>query len=99
MKRRLWVLTALLWSRPAQGTEKTALALSFEEALRLAAERPANIVMAHERVQQAVARLGQTEANLLPQVTASASQSRQTRNLAAQGLNIPGLDPRLGPFN
>jgi len=73
--------------------------LSFEQAVRLAEEKPAAVVMSHERVQQAVARLGESRTNLFPQVTATASESRQTRNLAAQGITIPGQPPLIGPFN
>jgi outer membrane protein len=77
----------------------TPLDLSFEQAVRMAGEKPASVVMSHERVQQAVARLAQTRTNLFPQVSATASESRQTRNLAAQGITIPGQDPLIGPFN
>jgi outer membrane protein len=75
-----------------------ALELSFEKTVRLAGEAPASVVMSHERVQQAVARLGQTRSSLMPQLSATASQSQRTVNLAAQGITIPGVNPLVGPF-
>jgi len=77
------------------------LALSFEDAIRMAGEKPASVVMAHERVQQAVARLAQAHSSLLPQVSASASEERRTVNLAAEGITIPipGFSTEVGPFN
>jgi outer membrane protein TolC len=76
-----------------------ALLLSFEDAIRLAGEKPPAVVMSHERVQQAVARLAQARTSLYPQLSAAASETRRTVNLAAQGITIPGVNPLVGPFN
>lgn len=77
----------------------TALRLSFGDAIRMAQDRHVEVLVANERVQQALTRLEQARSVLMPQVTATASQTRQTRNLEAMGIDIPGRDPLVGPFN
>src|SRR5437879_4823500 len=78
----IFALALLAAASPAQAAA-APLELRFEDAVRMAGEKPASVVITHERVQQAIARLAQTRAGLWPQLTASASESRQTRNLAA----------------
>lgn len=75
-----------------------ALKLGLRDALVMARERHADIIMADERVQQAVARLGQARSGLLPQLRGVVSGSRQSRDLRGQGIALPG-DPHVGPFN
>jgi len=80
-----------------QATEP--LTLTLIDALKMAKERAVNVVVADEKVKQALARMSQAQAVLLPQISGSTSESRQTRNLEAQGISIPGKDPLVGPFN
>lgn len=77
---------------------QTATTLSLKDALEITRERHADIIMADERVQQAVARLGQARSSLLPQLHGAVSGSRQSRDLRGQGIALPG-DPHIGPFN
>ena len=100
LSRRRATAFFLITIIPAQGfAAEPALPLSFQEAVRLAGEKPPAVVMSHERVQQALARLAQARTNLYPQLSAAASETRRTVNLAAQGITIPGMDPLVGPFN
>jgi len=75
--------------------------LSLAEALRLAKERHIEVLVAEERVQQALARIGQARSGLLPQLEGTASEQRKTVNLKAFGINpnIPGFNPDVPPFN
>lgn len=75
------------------------LRLRLSEAIRLAQRRHVSVIVANERVQQALARLGQAGSTLLPQLSGSASETRQTKNLEASGITLPGNDPLVGPFN
>jgi outer membrane protein len=84
----------------ASAEEKTeAIELGFKEALTIAQERNAQVVMADERVKQALARVGQAASTVLPHLSASASQNRQSRDLRSVGLSLPNGDPHIGPFN
>jgi outer membrane protein len=80
-------------------TDSAALPLSLREALQLARERHVEVIVAEERVQQALTRITQARSPLLPQIKATASQLRETRNLEAVGIQIPGINPVLPPFN
>jgi len=84
---------------PCAFAAETPLRLSLRDALKMAQTRPVQVITAHERVQQAMARLGQAASTLLPQVSAGASQTRQTKNLEAAGIALPGANPLVGPFN
>ena len=77
----------------------SAMPLSFGEAITLAGRRYVDVLVANERAAQALARLSQARSVLWPQVTASASQARGTTNLDALGLNQPGGQSLVGPFN
>jgi outer membrane protein len=65
----------------------------------MAQERHVEIIVAEERVQQALTRITQARSPLLPQIKATASQLHETRNLEAVGIQIPGINPVLPPFN
>lgn len=73
--------------------------LSFRQALRMARHAHVDVIIRNERVKQAVARIGQSGSPLLPQYTLAASQNRQTENLIAMGIDIPMINPLVGPFN
>ncbi len=78
--------------------ENMAKTLTLSEALKLASERDVRLIIAQERVVQALARLGQNRSVLFPQLNISASENRQTRDLRTAGINLSG-DPLVGPFN
>ncbi len=99
-QRRIgWVILMSLLLLPSLVGADEALRLSFQEALRRAGREHVSVIVANERVQQAMARLWQARSTLLPQVGGTASETRQTRNLEAVGLSTPGKDPLIGPFN
>ena len=67
----------------------------------MAKERHVEVIVANERVQQAITRISQARAPLLPQLEGNASEKRQVINLNAFGINIPtpGFNNLVGPFN
>jgi len=97
--KHLPVWIALLWYGGATLAADAPRFLTFQDALRLARDRQIETLVADRRVSEALARFHEARASLLPQVSASASQWRQTRNLAAQGLTFPGIPNVIGPFN
>ncbi len=82
----------------AQAGTSAPIRLGIYDALNMAQNRQADILMSQERVQQALARLGQASSGLLPQVKGVLAGSRQSRDLRGQGIELPG-DPHIGPFN
>lgn len=84
------------------GLSATAAAsapLSLEAAIARAVEQTPVAMAADSGVAVAAASARQADAALKPQLALSASQSRVTSNLAAQGLSFPGIDPLVGPFS
>ena len=73
--------------------------LRLRDALEIARQRHVQVIVGSERVQQAIARLHQAQSVLWPHVSTSASESRQTKNLEAMGISLPGRNPFVGPFN
>lgn len=73
--------------------------LTLPDAIRTAAERHVSVTVSSKRVQEALKRQEQSRAVLLPRISAGVSETRQTRNLEAQGISLPGQDPLVGPFN
>ncbi|MFO1464017.1 MAG: TolC family protein [bacterium] len=75
--------------------------LSLYEALRLAKERHVQVLVAQERVRQAIARIAQAKSGLYPRFDAATSQYRKTVNLEAFGIDpgTPGFDLTPPPFN
>lgn len=89
----------LMPGRPARAENPGVMVLDLYGAIGLANEKNLEVILSHERVRQAVARMGQTAAGLLPQASAALSGTRQTRNLRSSGLVFPGVPPIVGPFN
>lgn len=89
------------------GAAAGPVTLSLRRAvdLALAPDGNARVAIAREMVEEAKARQGQSRADLLPNVDGAISQSSQTRNLQAFGIQIaipvPGFEqPRfVGPFD
>ncbi len=72
--------------------------LTFSQALQRASELNWDIRIADERIYQSLNSVVEARSVFFPQITATASQFRQTRDLSGSGINIPG--PTLvGPFN
>ena len=112
-----WIILAALLIYMAAGLRGQELAttggetasgpvtLSLRRAVHLALEPDGNarVAIAREMVEEAKARQGQSRADLLPNVDGAISQSSQTRNLQAFGIQIaipvPGFEqPRfVGP--
>ncbi|MBI4211013.1 MAG: TolC family protein [Deltaproteobacteria bacterium] len=101
MARNVYVILLALFlpSLVFAGKEGLPLRLTMFDALRMARDEHLVSRIANERVAQAIARIGEARAGLLPQVEARAFQRRRTINLEAQGISIPGQDPIVGPFN
>lgn len=104
MKNR-WILLICLtsvWFARVTVAESAAVPLSLDlfTALKIAADKNPSLIMADERVKQALERLRQTRASFFPQVAADISESRQTKNLETVGLKPAGnSSPVVGPFN
>ena len=83
----------------------STIRLTLGETVRLAAKQNAGVESARFRAQAAEARVTQRRADLLPNLSASASERRTTLNSAAAfpiELPMPGIDPRgsvLGPLD
>lgn len=88
-----------------QVSADSTIRLSLGEAVRLAAQQNTAVQSARARVEEAQARVVQTRADLLPNVSGLATERRTTLNSAAAfpiELPIPGIDPRgsiLGPLD
>ncbi|PIU40302.1 MAG: hypothetical protein COT00_02435 [Candidatus Omnitrophica bacterium CG07_land_8_20_14_0_80_50_8] len=81
-------------------TTSSPVTLGFSDALKIAGEKSPGVIMAGERVKQALERLNQTRAPLFPQLSVSASEIRQTKNLETFGLQAAPNTPSVtGPFN
>lgn len=83
----------------------TTMRLTLGQAVRLAARQNVAVASARSRVEIAEARVTQRRADLLPNLSAAASERRATLNSAAAfpiELPVPGIDPRgsiLGPLD
>lgn len=75
------------------------ISLTFKQALNQAHEHHVNVELARERVNAALEERNQALSPLSPQLSASASEFRQTRNLEAQGIKLPNQKRLVGPFN
>ncbi len=84
---------------PVFAQEKVTVALSLKEALKRADTMSVNVVVANARVQQSLSQLNQTQATLLPQLSASLNGQRQSRDLRMSGITIPSMPNYTGPFN
>ena len=88
-----------------QPAADSTLRLSLAEAVRLAAQQSTAVQSARYRVEAAQARVTQTRADLLPNVSGLATERRTTLNSAAAfpiELPVPGIDPNgtvLGPLD
>jgi outer membrane protein len=85
--------------------DSTTIRLTLGETVRLAARQNVTVESARYRLEAAQARVTQKRADLLPNLSAAASERRTTLNSAAAfpiELPIPGIDPNgsiLGPLD
>ena len=105
------ILAALLAFaiRAAEAQVPTTRRLTLGEAARLAAAQAAGVQGAQQRAQQALARVTESRAALLPQLSAAPNWTSHTINSASFGFNFPApagekplLDPNgqiIGPVN
>jgi outer membrane protein TolC len=89
----LSVAAAFAQSQPALRERPVVLPLSLKHAVEiaLAPEGNARVQIADELVRQAEARAAQARSALLPNFDASVSESNQTRNLRAFGIDFPSV--------
>jgi outer membrane protein len=81
----------------AQATAPTSLTLGG--AARMAADRSASTAAARERSSQADARVAQSRAALLPNLSTSASFGTRTYNTSSLGLSFPSASGSPAPFD
>ena len=84
-----------------QQTSQMPVRLSLKDALKNADTINLQVLMANARLDQAIARISQAQAALLPQLEGVISGARQTSDLRAEGLQIPipGFATHVGPYN
>lgn len=100
MKRPALLLALLFLPLPAlSGDVREPVRLNLAEVVETAGSRNIQIILADEKIQQALARAGASASELLPHAGLSLNQSRQTRNLESVGIPTGFQDPVVGPFN
>lgn len=72
--------------------------LTLPQAVQMALGRSAVLLAAQAQLAQAEGRSTQAASSLYPQVSLGITESYQTINLRAQGIQIPFLPARVGPF-
>ena len=91
--------------QPDRPRADTTIRLTLGQAVRLAAQQNVGVESARSRAEAAQARVIQRRADLLPNISAAASERRTTLNSAASfpvELPMPGIDPLgsiLGPLD
>ncbi|MDF1504279.1 TolC family protein, partial [Roseisolibacter sp. H3M3-2] len=98
--RLLPALVVLALGAPALAAQTADTTLTLGQAARLAAERSAQAQLGRLRADQAAARVTQRRAELLPNLSALASDNTRTLNTATFGLDFPtGTNPVTGEPN
>jgi len=77
------------------------ICLTLGDALERASNVNLQVMMSNARLEQAIARIAESRADLLPHVDGTVSGARQTTDLRYEGLNIPipGFSTHEGPYN
>lgn len=75
------------------------LRLSLRQAKAMAVERQVAVLSAREQTVESMARSDEALASFRPSVDFKTYQTRQTENLMAMGLNLPGFPTLIGPFD
>ncbi|MCB9757317.1 MAG: TolC family protein [Candidatus Omnitrophica bacterium] len=76
----------------------SSLILSLPQALKIALTQHADVIVANERVNQALAQIQENSSALFPQLKGTVSETRRTQDIRSTGINFPG-SPLVGPFN
>lgn len=74
------------------------MSLSLSQALKMALTQHVDVIIANERVNQALARIQENSSALFPQLKGTVSEIRRTQDIRSTGINFPG-SPLVGPFN
>ncbi len=82
----------------AQAQDLQPLHLNLKQAMFRASQQNTQVLVANQRVLQALDNISVHNAALLPQVSGALAVKRQTIDLRSSGISIPG-DPHVGPFN
>ncbi len=99
MIRGFAAVALLAAALPARAAD-APLPVSLRDAVSAAIGSRLDAVTAGEKTAQEKARARATASALLPQITASLSETSTFKeNLAAQGLSFPGFPSQLGPFD
>jgi len=98
------IVTVLLLCAGRAAAQDTVITrpLSLGDAARLASRQSATALEASYRADQALARVTQQRAALLPSLSTNALESGNTFNTATFGFDLPGLNPNgelIGPVN
>lgn len=97
---RVLAAASLLLLAAAARAADAPMPVSLRDAIAASVGTRLDSVLAGERTAQARARALQQVAGLLPQLTATLSETRTFKeNLAAQGLSFSGFPSMLGPFD
>lgn len=102
MKRVLTLtilFVCLLAGQNAPASQTASQVLTLREAVEQALAQNPDVQIANLSRVEAEAGYQQARSQLLPQLSASAIQRRQTSNLQGIGLVFPGFPDRIGPFN
>ena len=94
-----FVVLGILMSAPAGAGAQEFLPLSLGEVIRMAGERNVQIIVADQRVRQALDRMDEEAAVFAPQLSGSVIQKRQTRDIRASGLSLSSSSEVVGPSN
>jgi outer membrane protein TolC len=97
------LILALVSAAALQAQTPAPVRLSFADAVRQATgqspDAPPAVTIAGLRTDAANARVRQTRAGLLPNLSLSGSWANRNFNSKAQGISFPGVPTIIGPFN
>ncbi len=75
----------------AQDIRQMSVRLTLKDALQSVDTVNFQVMMANARLEQAIARISQAQSDLLPHLEGDVSGGRQTADLRAEGIQIPGV--------
>ena len=97
---KIFAAAALMLLPVAARSADAPVPIGLRQAIEAAVGSRLDVVIAGEQASQARSRALQAVSSLLPQLTASLSETRTFKeNLAAQGLSFAGFPAMLGPFD
>jgi len=83
----------------AEDVPQAFIRLTLKEALQSVEDVNFQVMMANARLEQAIARISQTQSDLLPHFDGLVSGGRQTVDMRSEGIQFPGFGPHVGPYN